>query len=195
MEKKDIQLGMLVEVIPFNTTGTVISLPNKSNEVQIQIGNTKMNISLSNLNKTNKTLTNENFSTTKVNRNNGSKSKYISPEINVIGQNVDEAIYIIDKYLDVFEEGLNNGFSEFNINCPDDYNEAAIDELNKIFENTPYSLYENVGGLCFRSNAQKNYFNYLMYLKDKYESEDDNNNLDFNSSPIKVLKPQHHSDR
>ena len=102
---------------------------------------------------------------------------------------------IIDKYLDVFEEGLNNGFSEFNINCPDDYNEAAIDELNKIFENTPYSLYENVGGLCFRSNAQKNYFNYLMYLKDKYESEDDNNNLDFNSSPIKVLKPQHHSDR
>lgn len=100
LEKKDIQLGMLVEVIPFNATGTVISLPNKSNEVQIQIGNTKINISLSNLNKTNKTLTNENFSTTKVNRNNGSKSKYISPEINVIGQNVDEAIYIIDKYLD-----------------------------------------------------------------------------------------------
>lgn len=88
LEKKDIQLGMLVEVIPFNATGTVISLPNKSNEVQIQIGNTKMNISLSNLNKTKKTLTNENFSTTKVNRNNGSKSKYISPEINVIGQNV-----------------------------------------------------------------------------------------------------------
>ena len=26
--------------------------------------------------------------------------KYISPEINVIGQNVDEATYIIDKYLD-----------------------------------------------------------------------------------------------
>lgn len=100
LEKKDIQLGMLVEVIPFNATGTVISLPNKSNEVQIQIGNTKMNISLSNLNKTKKTLTNENFSTTKVHRNNGSKSKYISPEINVIGQNVDEAIYIIDKYLD-----------------------------------------------------------------------------------------------
>ena len=100
LEKKDIQLGMLVEVIPFNATGTVISLPNKSNEVQIEIGNTKMNISLSNLNKTKKTLTNENFSTTKVNRNNGSKSKYISPEINVIGQNVDEAIYIIDKYLD-----------------------------------------------------------------------------------------------
>lgn len=100
LEKKDIQLGMLVEVIPFNATGTVISLPNKSNEVQIQIGNTKMNISLSNLNKTKKTLTNENFSTTKVSRNNGSKSKYISPEINVIGQNVDEAIYIIDKYLD-----------------------------------------------------------------------------------------------
>lgn len=105
---------------------------------------------------------------------------------------------IIDKYLDVFEEGLNNGFSEFNINCPDDYNEAAIDELNKIFENTPYSLYKNINGLCFWPIIHKDradYFNYLMYLKDKYESEDDNNNLDFNSSLIKVLKPQHHSDR
>ena len=59
-----------------------------------------MNISLSNLKKTAKALAKENFSTTKVNKNNGSKSKYISPEINVIGQNVDEATYIIDKYLD-----------------------------------------------------------------------------------------------
>lgn len=100
LTKSDIQLGMLVEVIPFNTIGTVISFPSKSNEVQIQMGNTKMNISLSNLKKTAKALAKENFSTTKVNKNNGSKSKYISPEVNVIGQNVDEATYIIDKYLD-----------------------------------------------------------------------------------------------
>ncbi len=100
LEKKDIQLGMFVEVIPFNTTGTVVSFPNKSNEVQIQIGNTKMHINLSNLKKTNKTLTKGNSSTTKVNKTNGSKSKYISPEINVIGQNVDEAIYVLDKYID-----------------------------------------------------------------------------------------------
>ena len=100
LTKSDIQLGMLVEVIPFNTIGTVISFPSKSNEVQIQMGNTKMNISLSNLKKTAKALAKENFSTAKVNKNNGSKSKYISPEINVIGQNVDEATYIIDKYLD-----------------------------------------------------------------------------------------------
>ena len=97
LTKSDIQLGMLVEVIPFNTIGTVISFPSKSNEVQIQMGNTKMNISLSNLKKTAKALAKENFSTTKVNKNNGSKSKYISPEINVIGQNVDEATYIIDR--------------------------------------------------------------------------------------------------
>lgn len=29
-----------------------------------------------------------------------SKTKFISPEINVIGQNVEDAIYIVDKYLD-----------------------------------------------------------------------------------------------
>lgn len=29
-----------------------------------------------------------------------SKSQTISPEINVIGQNVDEAVYVIDKYMD-----------------------------------------------------------------------------------------------
>ena len=66
LEKKDIQLGMLVEVIPFNATGTVISLPNKSNEVQIQIGNTKMNISLSNLNKKKKTLTNSRYFSSRI---------------------------------------------------------------------------------------------------------------------------------
>ncbi|MGN1341600.1 MAG: hypothetical protein ACI4VL_00020 [Bacilli bacterium] len=105
---------------------------------------------------------------------------------------------IIDKYLDVFEEGLNNGFSEFNINCPDNYKEAAIDELNKIFENTPYYLYKNINGLCFWPIIHKDradYFNYLMYLKDKYENEVNNKSISTSPSSVRVLKPQHHSDR
>ena len=36
----------------------------------------------------------------KVTTNKEPKAKLVSPKINVIGQNVDDAIYVIDKYLD-----------------------------------------------------------------------------------------------
>lgn len=42
----------------------------------------------------------KNFETGKVSVVQDSKAKFISPEINVIGQTVDDAIYVIDKYLD-----------------------------------------------------------------------------------------------
>lgn len=59
----------------------------------------KMNIKLSDLRKslTNSVKVKESG---KVTTNKESKAKTVSPEINVIGQNVDEAIYVIDKYLD-----------------------------------------------------------------------------------------------
>lgn len=42
----------------------------------------------------------KNFKPGKVSVVQDSKAKFISPEINVIGQNVEDAIYVIDKYLD-----------------------------------------------------------------------------------------------
>lgn len=83
--------------------GIITSLPNDSNEVEIQIGFLKTNVNIDKLIKT-KNNTNTQTKAKKSLNNNKSnaitKSKTISPEINVIGLNVEEATQIIDKYLD-----------------------------------------------------------------------------------------------
>lgn len=99
LSKEDIKLGMSVFVIPLGKQGIVTSLPNASSEVEVQIGNLKTNINVSKLMKiTNKLDTINKVPKTKSTVIN--KSKTISPEINVIGLNVEDANHIIDKYLD-----------------------------------------------------------------------------------------------
>ena len=97
-EKKDIFIGMEVFISSFQKTGIVLTLPNNSNEVNISIGNIKVNLNINTLSKPNKNSTNvaKQFST----KQNLSKSKTISTELNIIGLNVEEAIPIVDKYLD-----------------------------------------------------------------------------------------------
>lgn len=97
----DVKSGLNVYISSLGSNGIITSDKiNKSNEVQVQIGSMKMNIKLSNLKKnTNtKTLVTNNSGTVTTNKK--TKAQTISPEINVIGQNVDEATYVIDKYLD-----------------------------------------------------------------------------------------------
>lgn len=97
--KEDIIIGMNVIIPTLNQTGIITSLPNKSNQVQLQIGNAKMNFNINNLVKSNKTAIN-NLNQIKSKNNTTIKSLNIPSEINVIGLNVDEAIPIVDKYLD-----------------------------------------------------------------------------------------------
>lgn len=82
--------------------GIVASLPNDSDEVEVQIGNLKTNISINKLMKIKNSTNykNKNASNNLVKNSSINKSKTISPEINVIGLNVEEANQIIDKYLD-----------------------------------------------------------------------------------------------
>lgn len=84
-------------------SGIITSLPNDSNEIEIQIGFLKTNVNIDKLMKT-KNNTNTQTKPKKSLNNNKSnaitKSKTISPEINVIGLNVEEATQIVDKYLD-----------------------------------------------------------------------------------------------
>ena len=96
----DVKDGLNVYIASLGSNGYIVGNKiNKSNEVQVQVGNMKMNIKLSDLRKslTNSVKVKESG---KVTTNKESKAKTVSPEINVIGQNVDEAIYVIDKYLD-----------------------------------------------------------------------------------------------
>ena len=82
--------------------GIVASLPNDSYEVEVQIGNLKTSISINKLMKIKNSTNykNKNASNNLVKNSSINKSKTISPEINVIGLNVEEANQIIDKYLD-----------------------------------------------------------------------------------------------
>ena len=97
---EEIKPNMEVYIPTFNKNGIILSHVNKSNEVQIQIGNIKTNININNIekisisNKTNET-SNTNLGYTKI-----SKTKNIKSEINVIGLNVEEAIFVVDKFLD-----------------------------------------------------------------------------------------------
>ncbi len=97
---EEIKPNMEVYIPTFNKNGIILSHVNKSNEVQVQIGNIKTNINInyiekiSTSNKTNET-SNTNLGYTKI-----SKAKNIKSEINVIGLNVEEAIFVVDKFLD-----------------------------------------------------------------------------------------------
>ena len=103
LTEKDISIGMSVLFKPLNTIATVLTLPNKSKDIQIQIGNAKMNANINNLGKT-KMPTDSNQNDTSrhshVRKDFNLKSKTVSTEINVIGMNIEESIFVIDKYLD-----------------------------------------------------------------------------------------------
>ena len=86
-----------VFVTTLGQNGIIVSNVSKSNEVQVQIGSMKLSVKLkylekiANNNKTNKSTSS--YSSV-------SKTKHVSSEINVIGLNVEEAVFVIDKFLD-----------------------------------------------------------------------------------------------
>lgn len=104
LSKENVKVGLNVFISNLQRDGVILSLPNKSNEVLVGIGNAKMNLKLKDLslskNPTTKSLKKEININNNKNTNTNLKSKSVSSEINVIGYNVEEAIYVIDKFLD-----------------------------------------------------------------------------------------------
>jgi len=98
INERDIKVGLEVFVIPFNKNGIILSLPNSSNEIQVQLGTLKTKIKLYDI----VILKEKNKNSNHIKLSNKTKSttKTINPEINVIGLTVDEALYVIDKYID-----------------------------------------------------------------------------------------------
>lgn len=94
---KDIKPNTEIFVTNLGQNGIILSNISKSNEVQVQIGSMKMNINIKYLEKTKdsnkKTKSISSYASV-------SKTKNAKSEINVIGLNVDEAIFVIDKFLD-----------------------------------------------------------------------------------------------
>ena len=101
--KSDLKEGMKINLNNINEIATIISIPPRGNQIQVQVRNIKMNVKINDI--TNIADNNENNhldkSITKNNKNSYSaKSKTVSTEINLIGQNVDDACLVLDKYLD-----------------------------------------------------------------------------------------------
>ncbi len=96
LSKEDIKPGKEVFVTSFNQNGIILSHVSRNNEVQVQIGSMKINVKLNVLQNPKHTHTSKNIHTS----SHISKSKHINPEINVIGMNVEEANFVIDKFLD-----------------------------------------------------------------------------------------------
>ena len=91
--------GKEVFVTSFNQNGIVLSHVSRNHEVQVQIGSMKMNVKV-NVLQNPKTVQNSNTSKNIHTSTHISKSRNIKPEINVIGMNIEEANFVIDKFLD-----------------------------------------------------------------------------------------------
>lgn len=79
--------------------GIVVSHVSKDNQVVVQFGSIKMSLALANLEIRDKN-TNTPQNQTTVSINTISKTRTAKTEINVIGLNVEEAIFVVDKFLD-----------------------------------------------------------------------------------------------
>ncbi len=100
--KEDIYPGKEVLVPSFNQTGTILSNVSRNNEVQVQIGSMKINLNIDQLQNSKNANSGKksSYTTTHSPASHISKSKTVKPEINVIGMNVEEATFVIDKFLD-----------------------------------------------------------------------------------------------
>lgn len=94
---KDIKPNMEVFVTSFGKNGIVLSNVSKSNEVQVQIGSIKLNVNIKYLQKINNSGKKLSSS---VSYNSVSKTRNAKSEVNVIGLNVEEAVFVVDKFLD-----------------------------------------------------------------------------------------------
>lgn len=95
---KDIKLGESVRIISIDKFGEVETLPDDKGDLNIQVGIMSVR---SNINDIERSESKEEVKVEKKTKSiNKAKSKNISSEINLIGRTVDEAILLLDKYLD-----------------------------------------------------------------------------------------------
>ena len=108
---KKLRLGDTVRVLSMNLKGTVSSLPNAKGDLYVQMGILRSLVNIRDLEMVEEaSITGPGLSGTHTGASRGSgsgsskikmsKSFSVSPEVNLIGMTVDEAIPVLDKYLD-----------------------------------------------------------------------------------------------
>lgn len=98
----DFRLGESVKVLSMNLTGTVNSLPDAKGNLFVQMGILRSQVHISDLEIIEEpmSITAKQMRRTSSGKMKMGKSMHISPEINLLGKTVDEAIAELDKYLD-----------------------------------------------------------------------------------------------
>jgi DNA mismatch repair protein MutS2 len=97
IDKSEIKINQEVYVSNLKQNGIILSNISKSNEVLVQIGSMKINIPIKYLEKSKKEKSAKPISN---NYTSISKTRNAKTEINVIGYTVEEAIFVVDKFLD-----------------------------------------------------------------------------------------------
>lgn len=98
---KDFKLGDSVHVISLNLKGSVSSLPNEKGDLYVQMGILRSQVNIKDLELLQENdITGPDLKRTGSGQIRVSKSAAIRPDINLIGKTVDEALPVLDKYLD-----------------------------------------------------------------------------------------------
>lgn len=98
---KKLRIGDSVKVLSMNLTGTVHSLPNAKGDLFVQMGILRSQVNIRDLVLIEDAAPgSKKYAKTGAGKLKMSKSASVSTEINLIGKTVDEAIALLDKYLD-----------------------------------------------------------------------------------------------
>ena len=97
IDESQIKPGAIVFVPKFNKNGTILSYPNQSKKFNIQIDNIKTTLTPSQITIAKNTETKKEIITKKQST---FVPKNVRTELNVIGMNIEESIFLVDKFLD-----------------------------------------------------------------------------------------------
>lgn len=98
---KDFHLGDSVKVLSLGVTGHVVGLPNAKGDMYVQMGILRSQVKITDVEKIDEpTVSGPTLNKSNKGKIKMSKSISVSPEVNLIGMTTDEAVAVLDKYLD-----------------------------------------------------------------------------------------------
>ncbi len=101
LSAKDLSLGDMVRILSMNLTGTISNRPDSKGFLFVQTGIIRSKVHISDLELVDEpVISSSALQKTGAGKIRMSKSSSVSTEINLLGKTVDEAIAILDKYLD-----------------------------------------------------------------------------------------------
>lgn len=98
IDESEIVPNTIVYIPSLSKNGTILSYPNQAKKVNVQIDNIKTNLHISELSKAKNIDKPSN--NIKVKKDSNFTPKKIDTELNIIGMNIEESIFLVDKFLD-----------------------------------------------------------------------------------------------